>query len=58
MFFTLTVIFMNEAVKILKSDVIIIFIYYASASVIIIKDYKQLKLTVLSRDDLNQQFIE
>ena len=56
MFFTLTVIFMNEAIKILKPDVIIVFTHYALTSVIMIKDYKQLKSTVLSRDDSNQQF--
>lgn len=51
MFFTLTVIFMNEVTKILKPDVIIVFTHYALTLVVIIKDYKQLKLTVLSRDD-------
>jgi len=57
MIFRLTVIFMNEATKIIKSDVIIILMHYAPASVVMIEDHKQLKLTVLSCGGLSEQFV-
>jgi len=55
--FRLTVIFMNEAAKIIKSDAIIILMHYASASVVMIEDHKQLKPTVLSCRGSSEQFI-
>jgi len=48
---------MNEATKIIKSDVIIILMHYAPASVVMIEDHKQLKLTVLSCGGLSEQFV-
>jgi len=57
MIFRLDVIFMNKVMKIIKSNVIIILIHYVLTSVVMIEDHKQLKLTVLSQKDLNQQFI-
>jgi len=54
--FRLTVIFMNEATKIIKSDVIIILMHYAPASVVMIEDHKQLKPTVLSCRGSSEQF--
>ncbi len=54
--FRLTVIFMNEATKIIKSDVIITLMHYASASVVMIEDHKQLKPIVLSCEDSSEQF--
>ena len=48
---------MNKVMKIIKSDTIIILMHYALTSVVIIENYKQLKLTVLSQRDLSQQFV-
>ena len=56
MIFKLNVIFMNEIMKIIKSDAIIILMYYVLTSVIMIENHKQLKSTVLSQKDLSQQF--
>ncbi len=56
MIFRLTVIFMNEATKIIKSDAIITLMHYAPASVVMIEDHKQLKPTVLSQKGSSQQF--
>jgi len=47
---------MNEVMKIIKSDAIIILIYYVLTSVVMIENHKQLKSTVLSQKDLSQQF--
>jgi len=55
--FRLTVIFMNKVTKIIESDVIIILMHYASASVVMIEDHKQLKSTVLSHRGSSEQFI-
>jgi len=57
MIFRLNVIFMNKAAKIIKSNTIIILTHYALTSVVMIEDYKQLKSTVLSQRNLNQQFV-
>jgi len=57
MIFRLNVIFVNEITKIIKSNAIIILMHYALTSVVIIENYKQLKLTVLSQKDLSQQFV-
>jgi len=46
--FQLKIIFINEIAKIAELNVIIILIHYVSALIIIIKDHKQLKLTMLS----------
>ncbi len=54
--FRLTVIFMNKAAKIIESDVIIILMHYAPASVVMIEDHKQLKSTVLSCEGSSEQF--
>jgi len=54
--FRLTVIFMNEVVKIIESDVIITLVHYALASVVMIEDHKQLKSTVLSHEGSSEQF--
>ncbi len=56
MIFRLTIIFMNKAAKIIKSDVIITLMHYAPASVVMIEDHKQLKPTVLSHRGLSEQF--
>jgi len=48
MIFRLNVIFVNEVAKIIKLNAIIILIHYVLTSVVIIKDHKQLKSTVLS----------
>ncbi len=45
---------MNEAVKIIKSDIIIILIHFVHISLIIIDDQKQLKLTVLNEHELSE----
>ncbi len=55
--FRLTVIFMNKAAKIIKSDAIIILMHYAPASVVMIEDHKQLKPTVLSCEGSSEQFV-
>ncbi len=55
--FRLTVIFMNKAAKIIESDVIIILMHYAPASVVMIEDHKQLKSTVLSCEGSSEQFV-
>jgi len=55
--FKLNVIFINKVTKIIKSDTIIILMHYVLTSVVIIEDHKQLKSTVLSQKDLNQQFV-
>jgi len=55
--FRLTVIFMNEAAKIIKSDAIITLTHYAPASVVMIEDHKQLKPTVLSCKGSSEQFV-
>jgi len=57
MIFRLTVIFMNEAAKIIEPDAIIILMHYAPASVVMIKDHKQLKSTVLSHGGSSEQFV-
>jgi len=57
MIFRLMIIFMNEAAKIIKSDAIIILMHYAPASVVMIEDHRQLKLTVLSQRGSSQQFV-
>ncbi len=57
MIFRLTIIFMNEAAKIIKSDAIIILMHYAPASVVMIEDHKQLKSTVLSCKGSSEQFV-
>ena len=54
--FTSEVIFINETAKITESDAVIVLTYYASASLVMIDNHKQLKLTVLSQCDLSQQF--
>jgi len=56
MVFRLTIIFMNKAAKIIKSDVIITLMHYAPASVVMIEDHKQLKPTVLSHRGSSEQF--
>jgi len=56
MIFRLTVIFMDEAAKIIEPDVIITLMHYAPASVVMIEDHKQLKPTVLSCRDSSKQF--
>jgi len=48
---------MNEVTKIIKSDAIITLMHYASASVVMIEDHKQLKPTVLSCRGSSEQFI-
>ena len=55
--FRLTVIFMNEAAKIIEPDAIITLMHYASASVVMIEDHKQLKPTVLSCEGSSKQFV-
>ena len=50
------VVFINETVKITESDAVIALTHYASASLVMINNHKQLKLTVLSQCDLSQQF--
>jgi len=40
--------------KIIKSDTIIILKHYVFTLVVIIKNYKELKSTILSQRDLNQ----
>jgi len=57
MIFRLNVIFMNEMIKIIKLNTIIILMHYASASIVMIENHKQLKSTVLSQKNLSQQFI-
>ena len=57
MIFRSDVIFVNKVMKIIKSDAIIILMYYALTSIIIIEDHKQLKSTILNQKDLNQQFV-
>ena len=54
--FTSEVVFINETVKITESDAVIALTHYASASLVMIDNHKQLKLTVLNQCDLNQQF--
>jgi len=54
--FRLMIIFMDEAAKIIKLNVIIILVHYAPASVVMIEDHKQLKSTVLSCRDSSEQF--
>jgi len=46
--FRLNIIFMNKVMKIIKSNIIIILTHYVSTLVVMIENYKQLKLTVLS----------
>jgi len=48
---------MNEAIKIIEPDAIIILMHYAPASVVMIEDHKQLKSTVLSQRGSSQQFV-
>jgi len=48
MIFKLNVIFVNEMMKIIKSNAIIILMHYALTSVVMIEDHKQLKSTVLN----------
>jgi len=48
---------MNEVTKIIKPNVIITLTHYASASVVMIEDHKQLKPTVLSCEGLSEQFV-
>jgi len=55
--FRLMIIFMNKAAKIIESDAIITLTHYASASVVMIKDHKQLKPTVLSCKSSSKQFV-
>ncbi len=57
MIFRLNIIFVNEVMKIIKSDAIIILMHYVLTSIVIIEDHKQLKSTVLSQKDLSQQFV-
>jgi len=57
MIFRLMIIFMNEVTKIIESDVIITLMHYAPASVVMIKDHKQLKSTVLSCRGSSEQFV-
>ena len=54
--FTPEVVFINETAKITESDAVIALTHYASASLVMIDNHKQLKLTVLSQCDLSQQF--
>ena len=54
--FTSEVVFINETVKITESDTVIALTHYTSASLVMIDNHKQLKLTVLSQCDLSQQF--
>ena len=54
--FTPEVVFINEAAKITESDAVIALTHYAPASLVMIDNHKQLKLTVLSQCDLSQQF--
>ena len=51
------VVFINEMTKITESDAVIALTHYASASLVMIDNHKQLKLTVLNQCDLSQQFI-
>ena len=51
------VVFINETAKITESDAVIILTHYASASLVMIDNHKQLKLTVLNQHNLSQQFI-
>jgi len=53
MIFKLNVIFVDEMMKIIQSNTIIILMHYVFTSVVIIKDYKQLKSTILSQKDLS-----
>ena len=55
--FTPEVVFINETAKITESDTVIALTHYASASLVMIDNHKQLKLTVLNQCDLSQQFI-
>jgi len=55
--FRLTVIFMDEVTKIIEPDVIITLMHYASASVVMIEDHKQLKSIVLSCEGSSEQFV-
>ncbi len=55
--FRLTVIFMNKVTKIIESDAIITLMHYASASVVMIEDHKQLKPIVLSCKGSSEQFV-
>ena len=55
--FTPEVIFMNETAKVTESDAVIALTHYASASLVMIDNHKQLKLTVLSQCDSSQQFV-
>ena len=50
------VVFIDETAKITESDTVIALTHYASASLVMIDNHKQLKLTVLSQCDLSQQF--
>ena len=50
------VVFINETVKITESDTVIALTHYASASLVMIDNHKQLKLTVLNQCNLSQQF--
>ena len=55
--FTSEVVFINEAAKITESDAVIALTHYTSASLVMIDNHKQLKLTVLSQCDSSQQFV-
>ena len=55
--FTSEVVFINETAKITESDAVIALTHYASASLVMIDNHKQLKLTVLNQHNLSQQFI-
>jgi len=57
MIFRLNIIFVNEVIKIIKLNAIIILMHYVLTSVVMIEDHKQLKSTVLSQKDLSQQFV-
>ena len=50
------VVFINETVKITESDAVIALTHYTSASLVMIDNHKQLKLTVLNQCNLSQQF--
>ena len=54
--FTSEVVFINETAKVTESDAVIALTHYASASLVMIDNHKQLKLTVLNQCDSNQQF--
>ena len=54
--FTSEVVFINETAKITESDAVIALTHYASASLVMIDNHKQLKLTVLSQHSSSQQF--